>query len=267
MNQIQPDAKAEATSAVVQQRFGVAEWVREYRARLFQIYVVVVVIAFAVLLVLAHATPYFAFDLIVAKFIQSFRFTPLVDAMVYISGLGFAPLSYILSTLIILYLFVSGLRWEAGMATFAALGVTLMGALFKLFVQRARPTPDLVNVFSPLNDYSFPSGHVLVFTAFLGFLWFLVYTHAPHSYRRTLALVVFGILILLVGVSRIYLGQHWPSDVIGAYLFGSAWLWLTITLYRRYQARFSPQAKAEARASALNPPPPPAQINMRGPVQ
>lgn len=118
------------------------------------------------------------------------------------------------------------------MALFAAGGVTVMGALFKIIVQRARPTPDLVNVFSPLNDYSFPSGHVLVYTAFLGFFSFLIYTLAPHSWRRTLGIAVTVLLIALVGLSRVYLGQHWPSDVLGAYLFGSLWLLLTVYVYR-----------------------------------
>jgi undecaprenyl-diphosphatase len=124
------------------------------------------------------------------------------------------------------------------MALFAAGGVTILGAAIKLFVQRARPTSDLVNVFSPLNDYSFPSGHVLVFTAFLGFLCFLFFTLTPHSWQRILGIVVMIGLIVLVGISRIYLGQHWPSDVLGAYLFGSLWLTLTIYVYRWGKPRF-----------------------------
>ena len=124
-------------------------------------------------------------------------------------------------------------------------GVGLLGSLVKEVVQRQRPTPALVNVFSPLSDYSFPSGHVLFFTAFLGFLFFLLYTLTPHSTLRTLGLVIMGALIGLVGVSRVYLGQHWPSDVLGAYLMGSVWLALMIYLYRWGKPRFFVHAHGE----------------------
>jgi membrane-associated phospholipid phosphatase len=212
--------------------------VRHYRALLFQIYVLAAVIAFGVLFFFARTTPYFGIDLAVERAVQTIRFGAFDVLMQFVSGLGFNPLAYLLAGLIILYLFVIGLRWEAVMGLFAVLGVALAGMLFKLLVQRERPTPDLVNVFSPLSDYSFPSGHVLAFTAFLGFIWFLLYTIAPHSPRRVLGMVVTGALIALVGISRIYLGQHWPSDVLGAYLFGSVWLAITIYVYRWGKPRF-----------------------------
>lgn len=215
--------------------FSVSHWLRDYRARAFNAYVVFAIIAFAVLLVLARVTPYFAFDLLIEHFIQSLASAPMDLLMQGISWIGFEPQSIVIALAIIVYLFVVGWRWEAGMLAFAALGVTILGAGIKLFVQRARPTAQLVHVFAPLNDYSFPSGHVLFFTAFFGFLWFLLYTHAKPSWYRTVGLIVFGLLVALVGVSRIYLGQHWPSDVLGAYLLGSLWLALTIFIYRKFK--------------------------------
>lgn len=228
--------------------------VRHYRAYLFQIYIILAVLGFGVLFFFARTVPYFAFDLTIEHAVQSIQWTPFRDLMLYVSGLGFNPLSYLLSGLIIAYLFVVGLRWEAVMSVFAAGGVTIAGAVIKVIVQRARPTPDLVNVFSPLNDYSFPSGHVLMYTAFLGFLWFLFFTLTPHSWQRVLGMVVTGLLIALVGISRVYLGQHWPSDVIGAYLFGSVWLALTIYVYRWGKPRFfARQPAAPEKPRTANP--------------
>lgn len=212
--------------------------VRHYRAYLFQIYIVVAVLGFGALFVFARSVPYFTFDLTIERALQSINSQAFYDLMYFVSGLGFNPLSYLLCGLIIVYIFIIGLRWEAVSALFAAGGVALMGVAIKLFVQRARPTPDLVKVLSPLNDYSFPSGHVLLFTAFLGFLCFLFYTLTPHSWQRTLGIVFTAALIALVGISRIYLGQHWPSDVLGAYLFGSLWLALSIYVYRWGKPRF-----------------------------
>jgi undecaprenyl-diphosphatase len=105
-------------------------------------------------------------------------------------------------------------------------------------VDRPRPRADLVNVISQLQDYSFPSGHVLFFTTFGGFLLFLAYTTLRSSWWRSLLRVVLGAMVALIGVSRIYEGEHWTSDVIAAYLLGSVWLSLTIVMYRRGKPRF-----------------------------
>ncbi len=212
--------------------------VRQYRAYLFQIYIIAAIVGFSVLFFFVRTTPYFGFDLTLSRAVQSVHGLGWEQLMIFVSGLGFNPLSMLLTGLIIAFLFIVGLRWEAVMATFAAGGVTLTGMVVKDIVQRARPTPDLVNVLSPLTDYSFPSGHVLHFTAFLGFLAFLFFTVTPRSWARTLGILVCLALILLVGISRIYLGQHWPSDVFGAYLYASVWLALSIYLYRWGKTRF-----------------------------
>src|SRR6185503_7608434 len=89
-----------------------------------------------------------------------------------------------------------------------------------------------------LPTKSFPSGHVVMVTTFYGFLAFLVFTLLKPSWGRTALLVVFAALIVLMGPSRIYLGQHWFSDVMGAYLLGGLWLALTIMFYRWGKQRF-----------------------------
>lgn len=218
---------------------------RRYREFLFSGYVVTATIALAVLVYYAGTVAYFTFDVTIERWVQGF--TPYwFDALMrFVSDLGFAPLSYLLPALVILVLFVIGLRWEASVLTIAVVGVGLLSTFVKMVVQRQRPTLDLVNVFGPLSDYSFPSGHVLFFTAFFGLLFFLLYTLTPHSMLRTLGLVVMGALIGLVGVSRVYLGQHWPSDVLGSYLMGSVWLALMIYLYRWGKSRFFVRAHGE----------------------
>lgn len=225
-------AQAGAASAIVPRP------VRRYRALLFQGYVVTATVAFGVLFVYARTVAYFAFDLNLTHWLQGFHPYWFDALMRFVTVLGDGPLAEILSGLIIFFVFVIGLRWEAVMLIFAEVGVGALGALVKVIVQRPRPTAALVNMFAPINDYSFPSGHVLLFTAFLGFLFFMLYTLVPHSTRRALGLTLFGVLIPLVGVSRVYLGEHWPSDVVGAYLLGSLWLTLTIYMYGWGKPRF-----------------------------
>lgn len=212
--------------------------VRHYRAYLFQLYLLIAMLGFGALFFLARTTPYFPFDLTIERAIQTIQVGGFDVLMQFLTNIGYAPVSFIWSAGLILLVFALGFRWEALMATFGVVGVAILGAVIKSIVQRARPTTDLVRVFSPISEFSFPSGHVLFFTAFLGFIAFLVFTLAPRGWQRNTAIVILVATVLLVGVSRIYLGQHWPSDVLGAYLLASLWLALTIYIYRWGKTRF-----------------------------
>ena len=111
--------------------------------------------------------------------------------------------------------------------------------LWKLFIARPRPSDELVQVLRVHHTQSFPSGHVVFFVEFFGFLFFLAYVLLERGALRRVSLTIFGLLIMLVGVSRVCLGAHWPSDVIGAYLAGGIWLTVMIEVYRRVKAKQS----------------------------
>jgi undecaprenyl-diphosphatase len=210
---------------------------RRYRAAAFQAYVLIASAVFVALAVVAHTVAYFPIDLTITHAVQSYHGAAFDRLMHGLSWLGFMPQVDVLAALTIVLLFVAGLRWEAVVLLFAA-GSAGIGTLVKLVVYRPRPSADLVHVFKELPSSGFPSGHVLEFTAFCGFLGFLVYTLLKPSWGRTTLLVAFGLLLPLMGLSRIYLGQHWFSDAMGAYLLGSLWLALTIKLYRWGKPRF-----------------------------
>lgn len=210
---------------------------RRYRAAAFQAYVLLACVVFVILAVAAHSVPYFRIDLSVTRALQSLDH-PMIDGLMRgLSWMGFIPQVDLLVALVIAVLFFLGLRWEAMAAVFAGLG-PVFGSLIKLIVARPRPSADLVHVMRQLDTLSFPSGHVLLATAFYGFIGFLGYTLLKPGWLRTVFLIVFGLLIGLMGPSRIYLGQHWFSDVMGAYVLGSLWLALSIRVYRWGKLRF-----------------------------
>jgi membrane-associated phospholipid phosphatase len=211
---------------------------REYRTLLFQVSLFAAVGAFAVLTFLVKTTPSFPIDLAIERALQSINSPIFAALMSFISWPGFSPQSFIISALIVVAIYMFGLKWEAITALVAALLPPLVNVLVKDWIRRPRPTIDLVHVFGVLNSYSFPSGHVMFYVGFYGFLWFLVYTLLKRSWRRTLLLIFLGSLIALVGISRIYLGQHWPSDVLGAYLLGGLTLVGILQFYRWGKKRF-----------------------------
>jgi undecaprenyl-diphosphatase len=210
---------------------------RRYRAALFQGYVLAAAVAFVTLAVVAHTVAYFPIDLTITRALQAYHGVWFARLMFWVSWIGFMPQVQALVLSVAGLLFVFGLRWEALVTLFAACGA-LLGAVVKLVVYRPRPSANLIHVFQQLPSSGFPSGHVIEFTTFGGFLAFLAYTLLKQSVGRTVVLSALGVWTLLMGLSRIYQGQHWFSDVMGAYLFGSLWLILGIRIYRWGKPRF-----------------------------
>ncbi len=222
---------------------------RHYRAAAFQVYVLVASVGFVVLAVVARTVAYFSIDLTITHFIQSYHGVIFAQAMFGLSWIGYLPQSLAFGLFPSVVLLVTGLRWEAVVTLFAA-GAAGIATLVKLAVNRPRPSIDLVHVFRQLPMSGFPSGHVLTFTALCGFFAFLAYTLLKPSRGRTVLIAAFVLLVALMGVSRIYQGQHWFSDVMGAYLLGSLWLALTIRIYRWGKPRFFSHQPVAPEASA-----------------
>ena len=222
--------------------------VRRYRAVLFQGTLVVIACAFAVLTFLVKTMPSFAIDLQITRAIQLINFPYFALLMSVVSWPGFTPQSMIIAGLIILLIYGFGLHWEAVMALIAAVFSTAINLLVKDLIQRPRPTSKVVTVIDTLNSYSFPSGHVMFYLGFFGFIAFLAFSLLKPTLKRSLILAFIGILVVLIGISRIYLGEHWASDVLGAYLLGSLTLVAIVQFYIWGKTRFfvrQPVAPAE----------------------
>jgi membrane-associated phospholipid phosphatase len=211
---------------------------RRWRAWVFQATLIIATAAFGVLVVLASMFNYFPIDLRVTQAVQSINLPWFDTFMLWVSIPGYPPWVYILIGAVVVFLFVIGLRWEAVVALLAAAVSGGLGQLIKMVVHRPRPGITLVKVLSQLNSYSFPSGHVLTYTAFFGFLFFLCFTLLKPSFLRTVLFVILGSLVGLIGISRIDVGDHWASDVIGAYLLGSLCLVACVYIYRWGKTRF-----------------------------
>jgi undecaprenyl-diphosphatase len=211
---------------------------REMRTYLFELALLAAVGAFTTLTILAKTTPFFPVDVRVTHALQSLDSPFFSWLMIVISWPGFSPQAMVVSASVVLALYVFGFHWEALASVFASTLPPVINMIVKDAIQRPRPTADLVDVFRILDSYSFPSGHVMFYVGFFGFLWFLAYILLKRSLLRTSLLFLLGTFIALVGISRIYLGQHWASDVLGAYLLGSLTLVVNIWLYRWGKKRF-----------------------------
>lgn len=244
-----------AVQEAVQQKT-VQPHVRNYRAVLFQGSLIAALALFGVLAGLASTTAYFPIDLTITKLLQTLQVVWIEKLMVAVSWLGYNPQSGIIVVGFTALLVVFGFQWEAMMLFLATVAIQAVNLGAKYLVHRPRPPSSLVDVITIANGYSFPSGHVMFYVGTFGFLLFLAFALLKPSLIRTLLVAVFAALIVLVGVSRIYRGDHWASDVLGAYLLGDVCLALAVTAYRWGKPRFfvrqpvAPPSKTEVQAAA-----------------
>lgn len=121
---------------------------------------------------------------------------------------------------------------KIGVAIVFNLGIiTILNQSLKRILQRPRPEG-----FRIINEsgYSFPSGHSMISMAFYGFLIYLIYKNVKNNYLKWSLITVLGILIVGIGISRIYLGVHYTSDVIAGFLISISYLIIYISVVNKW---------------------------------
>jgi membrane-associated phospholipid phosphatase len=125
-------------------------------------------------------------------------------------------------------------RWLEAAFVVATLSSGILAGVLKMLVGRSRPPSFTMNpsdIFQSFNQYAYPSGHVLFFVVFFGFVAYLAWKYLAGR-MRWMTISLCAILIVLIGPSRIYLGEHWVSDVVGSYIIGTFLLIILILLYQ-----------------------------------
>ncbi|WEK56001.1 MAG: phosphatase PAP2 family protein [Candidatus Cohnella colombiensis] len=107
-------------------------------------------------------------------------------------------------------------------------GSALLNKVFKLLFARERPD---FNRLIEEAGYSFPSGHSMAAFSLYGILCYIVWENSRERRWRLISLLAGAVIIVMIGISRIYLGVHYPSDVIGGYFATAALLFLIVSLY------------------------------------
>lgn len=108
-------------------------------------------------------------------------------------------------------------------------GAEISGQLAKIIFHRTRPVGGL----EAENTFSFPSGHALIAVAFYGFLVYYFWRASKNKAQKYFYLSAGLTLILLIGLSRLYLGAHYFSDVVGGYFLGAIWLAIGIYIHQK----------------------------------
>ena len=157
---------------------------------------------------------------IISTFLISDFATPIAK---FITNFGGAI--FLIALTIVLFILIKNKK--IGASIFSNLVViTILNQLLKRILQRPRPTEFRI---IEETGYSFPSGHSMVSMAFYGYLIYLLYRYVKNKYLKWGLIVLLSLLICTIGISRIYLGVHYTSDVLGGFLISISYLIIYIS--------------------------------------
>ncbi len=169
------------------------------------------------------------YDHQITEYVISHRSPALTKYFVFVTHVGDVygyAIVLAISTLMSIYVFK---RWKYTLQIVLVLLLSAVSNLMlKRFVDRARPGIEhMVSV----ETLSYPSGHAMSAMAFYGFLMFLFYRFKINIFLKIGIILLLALLILSIGLSRIYLGVHFPSDIAGGYIAGFIWVVFCVLLF------------------------------------
>jgi undecaprenyl-diphosphatase len=173
------------------------------------------------------------FDVNIRSFVHSFSSPAVTKLMFALSFMGATGMMVILVAAAILFIVKKWYR-ALGWLALTMVGATVLDVALKYGFHRARPVPFFGAV---PHTYSFPSGHALFSFCFYGVMAGLINARVRSNWLRVIVWCVAAVMVASIGLSRIYLGVHYPSDVIAGYLAGAIWVSTMITVDRLRKTR------------------------------
>ena len=170
----------------------------------------------------------FGFDSALLYWIHGYANPSLDGVMLTVTQLADASVVVFIVAVTLGILWWYNHRSEAKIFAIACLGAFILNTGMKLVF--AKPRPQIIPSLIPETSFSFPSGHALGGFVMYGFLAYLLSAHFPKFSKLIYTLAVFA--IAAIGLSRIYIGVHWPTDIIAGYGVGYIWLMLCIIMLK-----------------------------------
>jgi membrane-associated phospholipid phosphatase len=158
-----------------------------------------------------------------------------VEAVTFFASRNFITVAGCL--LINWFLLLRRHRWYSLLVPVVALGSITLNLVLKQFYSRPRPLLPLVSA----SGLSFPSGHAMISASFYGLLIYLVQTHVRRPGLRWLLTALLAALVLLIGLTRVYLRVHYATDVLAGFTAGLVWLVIAIPVLKRIENRVKKQ--------------------------
>lgn len=168
----------------------------------------------------------FSFDTIILRWIHTFSTSALDIVFLFFTSIGNASFVIPVAICIAVYLLCKRRHVQLLLFAFGVGGAALANLALKLIFQRERPA--LWHTIITETDYSFPSGHAMVSSAFILCLIIILW----YTRWRTVTIVIGTTLIVMIGLSRLYLGVHYPSDILAGWAASTGWILAIICTLR-----------------------------------
>jgi undecaprenyl-diphosphatase len=191
-------------------------------------------ILFAILVVLVMTGQLTAIDTRGILAVRAYASPQTTRIMLIASAIAHGRIAIPLALVIALALYAMQRRAAAALYVVACISGEVLMLVLKELVHHHRP----VGISPKLTDagwFSFPSGHAMLAVIIFGLGAFLLTASSPAT-ARVVAVTVAALFVILVAVSRVYLGAHWPSDVVGAIVAGLGWSWALWAVWGRAQS-------------------------------
>ena len=169
------------------------------------------------------------FDTTLSNFFTNLRSPGLTGFYKFITDLGDTFGYVIVFSISTVFFYLKFKNWKY-VAQIALVMILALGSnlLLKNTINRARPISEhLVTV----KTLSFPSGHATMAMAFYGFLIYLIFMFSMNKWVKSILITILAFIILNIGISRIYLGVHYPSDILGGFIAGFIWVIFCVMIF------------------------------------
>ena len=173
------------------------------------------------------------FDTAVIGFVQGLEvswLTSIMKGFTWIgSGYVVAPIALLIAG--VLY-FGLHYRQQAFLLIVVIAGTALLNKVLKIYFKRERPE---IHRIMDANGFSFPSGHSMMAFALYAIIAYIVWRNVKTTVSRFLLILFTAFMIIIIGISRIYIGVHYPSDVVGGFVASALWVTIAISVYAYFQ--------------------------------
>lgn len=186
---------------------------------------VLVVLFFVILISILMGRTLFI-DTTIMNIMANIRGEGLTKIVKIVTLFGESKLILVLVVAIAAIFYFTKHRADAYMMCLNLFNIVILNKGIKYLVRRERP----LNMLIEEDGFSFPSGHSMLSIGVYGFLMFLIYKSNLEKKYKTILMTLLTIIIVVVGLTRMYLGVHYPSDVIGGYLITGAYLIVFISI-------------------------------------
>lgn len=209
---------------------------RELSLRLISIWIICILFTgfFAYIARSIHLHTISSFDNPIIDFVQGAESPGLTSIMKMFTAIGSTTTVALLALLTLGLLLWKKHRAQAVLFVAAIGGTGILNQVLKIIFKRERPD---FNRLIDIGGYSFPSGHTMMAFSLYTILAYIIWRNVRNTWGRVAITTLAVLMIVMIAVSRIYLGVHFPSDIVGGVLASSVWLFASIAMYQRFQRK------------------------------